>query len=155
MLAASDPSSAINDLLDRLASKFTVGDACWLWTASLTKGGYGTVRADGRTQTAHRVLYELLVGPIPPGMDLDHECHNNDPLCLGGPTCPHRACVRPSHLTPATRRVNLQRGRGLPLQKQKSNARLTCGNGHLRSLHAYRSKTQWICRECHRIWRKR
>lgn len=42
---------------------------------------------------AHRVAYELAVGPIPDGMEIDHSCRN-------------RRCVNPSHLRIATRKQN-------------------------------------------------
>jgi hypothetical protein len=60
---------------------------------------------------AHRVFYELLVGPIPDGYQLDHTCHNRDDGCVGGPTCTHRACVNPAHLEPVTGKVNSLRGK--------------------------------------------
>lgn len=85
-------------------------DTCWLWTGSLNKG-YGKVELGGGDVPAHRWVYERLVGPIPDGLDLDHMCHNEDPTCAGGDTCPHRACVRPDHLLPSTRSDNLRRGR--------------------------------------------
>lgn len=66
---------------------------CWLWTGAQNEHGYGTIWADGRTLKAHRVGYELHVGRIAPGVDLDHKCHN-------------RPCVNPSHLREATRRQN-------------------------------------------------
>jgi len=45
---------------------------------------------------AHRFAYELLVGPIPEGMDLDH-------------VCGVRLCVWPEHLEPVTHAENLRR----------------------------------------------
>jgi len=45
---------------------------------------------------AHRVAYELEIGPIPEGLTLDHLCGN-------------KACVRPDHLDPCTRGNNVQR----------------------------------------------
>lgn len=30
-------------------------NGCWLWTSSRNQKGYGVVRIDGRTRTAHRV----------------------------------------------------------------------------------------------------
>lgn len=45
---------------------------------------------------AYRYAYELLVGPIPPGHDVDHLCYV-------------RACVNPTHLEPVTRPENVRR----------------------------------------------
>jgi hypothetical protein len=49
---------------------------CWPWKRSLTKAGYGQINVDGRPQTAHRVGYTLLVGPIPEKELIRHTCDN-------------------------------------------------------------------------------
>lgn len=85
-------------LLERLEDKFLVmPDGCWEWISTKTQGGYGTIKIErGKTQMAHRVVYELFNGPVAPGLDLDHLCRN-------------RGCVRPHHLDPVTRSENLHR----------------------------------------------
>ncbi len=86
-------------------------DACWLWTGALDRDGYGQFWVAGRQVKAHRFAYELLVGPIPDGLQGDHQCHNRDKSCKGGPTCLHRRCVNsPDHLEPASGRDNTMRG---------------------------------------------
>jgi len=91
-------------LVERLADKFLVGDDCWDWIGSTYHDGYGIVCIgsiwDGNrtTRRAHRVIYELLKGPIPEGLVLDHLCRN-------------RKCVRPYHLEPVTQEENLRRSR--------------------------------------------
>lgn len=71
---------------------------CWLWDGSCDGQGYGEVRDGGVTFKAHRVVFEIFVGPIPEGMQLDHLCRNH-------------ACVNPfSHLEPVTPSVNFLRG---------------------------------------------
>lgn len=71
---------------------------CWEWAGSHSPQGYAFmyVRPGVRTN-AHRVAYELLVGPIPEGLDLDHLCRN-------------RGCVNPAHLEPVTGGENNRRG---------------------------------------------
>lgn len=86
-------------------------DSCWLFTGRLTSCGYGTIREGGRDSRrvmAHRVSYELHVGPIPDGLVIDHLCRV-------------RNCVNPNHLEPVTSRINVLRG----LAPAAINARLT------------------------------
>lgn len=102
-------------------------DDCWPWTWAINGKGYGSIRRDGKTRGAHRIAYELSVGPIPDGMDLDHVCHSNDPSCAGGDACPHRRCCNPAHLEPVTPFVNWQRGQS----PHAKDARKThCAQGH-------------------------
>ncbi len=70
---------------------------CWLWPRSTNGDGYGKLYVGKKLILAHRYAFELLVGPIPEGMTLDHLCRN-------------RLCVRPSHLEPVTIAENLRRG---------------------------------------------
>src|SRR5690349_16971313 len=51
----------------------TVGD-CWEWTSTLNSSGYGRFFANGTMRLAHRFAYELWVGPIPEGLQIDHLC---------------------------------------------------------------------------------
>ena len=106
----------------------TKTDSCWLWTGAKVRG-YGQFwMGGGRTVRAHRQLYEWSIGPIPYGLTLDHECHNEDDTCAGGATCPHRACVRPDHLVPRSTGANSLLGNG-PAAK---NALAThCSKNHL------------------------
>lgn len=82
-------------------------DECWLWTASMRQG-YGQLKVDGHMVNAHRLAYELWVGPVPAGHEIDHTCHNGSG-CDEGDACPHRRCMNPAHLEAVTRTVNLER----------------------------------------------
>lgn len=85
---------------DRFWSKVLRGPNCWLWVGSRNELGYGQYRIDNETRgRAHRVAYELLVGPIPEGLTIDHLCRNT-------------WCVNPAHMEPVTIQENLgRRGR--------------------------------------------
>lgn len=76
---------------------------CHIWQRCINSDGYGTVRINGTLRHAHIVEWESANGPVPNGLQLDHLCRV-------------RCCVKPDHMEPVTRAVNIQRG---------ANARLT------------------------------
>lgn len=92
-------------------------DTCWLWNGSTKAAGYGTfqIRREGETKwravNAHRYAYELWVGPIPEGLQIDHLCATP-------------ACVRPDHLDVVTQAENLRR------KSERIYARPFCHRGH-------------------------
>lgn len=81
------------DLGERFWAKVDKSGNCWLWTAALLKTGYGCLRINRKTTRAHRVAYELSVGPIPEGALLRHTCDNP-------------RCVNPAHLLLGDKRSN-------------------------------------------------
>jgi hypothetical protein len=110
-------------------------ETCWLWNAGTNGVGYGMFWVDkdrGRV-LAHRYAYELLVGPIPEGLTLDHLCRQ--------PTC-----VRPDHLEPVTHRENVRRGNGWGGRKARQTH---CLRGHeLTEANIYRKPSRPTSREC-------
>lgn len=90
------------------------GDGCWIWTGRQDGDGYGQFWLDGKHRRAFVVSYEMNVGPVPEGLELDHLCRV-------------RLCVNPAHLEPVTTQVNQLRGNGV----SGINARKThCDHGH-------------------------
>lgn len=95
-LEAPDRKSPVED---RFWPKVNKTESCWLWTGGTYPNGYAKFYRNGKQEIAHRVSYELLVGPIPEGRHLDHLCHT-------------RSCVNPDHLRPVTPKQNLEHQRG-------------------------------------------
>lgn len=81
---------------DRFWAKVDKSGGCWLWTAFVHPNGYGIFKVGRKAVGAHRVAYELLVGPIPEGYEIDHRT-----------SCP-RNCVNPAHLRSVTQAQNKQ-----------------------------------------------
>lgn len=70
---------------------------CWEWQGHRNRGGYGVFGENSKTlHMAHRYAWELVHGPVPEGLEMDHLCRN-------------KACVRVEHLEAVTRSVNCLR----------------------------------------------
>lgn len=61
-------------------TKVNEATGCWEWQAAKLPSGYGQAIFEGRHYRAHRMAYELWVGPIPEGMHVCHKC-DNPPCC--------------------------------------------------------------------------
>lgn len=107
---------------ERFESKIIrTAEGCWEWTgAHFQTTGYAIFNVlserDGRWRptVAHRVAYELFVGPIPDGRVIDHLCRN-------------RGCVNPDHLEPVTVQENVLRGEAWSAIAVRDNQ---CKRGH-------------------------
>lgn len=108
---------------------------CWVWAGGTFWFGHGRFSLGRKTVMAHRFAYELLVGPIPEGLVLDHLCSNPP-------------CVNPAHLEPVTSSENVRRGRGATAMREKTH----CPQGHpYDEQNTYRRPSGGrICRECSR-----
>jgi hypothetical protein len=133
------------DIYERLALGAERHDTgCWLWIGALSPKGYGLVQYRGRQRRAHRVSYEVNVGPIPHGLVLDHLCRV-------------RRCINPDHLEAVTIQENLARG----LSFSAVNAQKTeCVAGHPLSgenliVASYGRGIERVCRECRRRRRRK
>jgi hypothetical protein len=83
-------------LADRIWPRVQMTDTCWIWTGPRYRsGGYGRLLLRGKQARAHRVVWELLHGPIPDGLWVLHHCDNPP-------------CVRPDHLYLGTSEDNVR-----------------------------------------------
>lgn len=107
---------------------------CCEWIGYRREDGYGQIRVDGYGTIIHRIAYQILVGPIPPGLTIDHTCRN-------------RACWHVGHMEVVTQRENTLRGNTL----QAENAAKThCIHGHpFDEMNTIINKHGWRnCRTC-------
>lgn len=100
-------------------------EGCRVWTGTSDPGGYGTIKFGERTWRVHRIAYEMMIGPIPDGLVIDHLCRN-------------RACWWPPHLEAVTPAENSRRG--------SFATRTTCSEGHPYD-YVYPSGAR-ACRQC-------
>lgn len=108
-------------------------NGCWVWQGYKQKSGYSIINpgSDNNVRKlGHRHIYEILVGPIPPGLTLDHLCRNPP-------------CVNPEHLDPCTLIENINRA--IPYR-----AKTHCPRGHeyTASNTMFNMKGSKACRKC-------
>jgi hypothetical protein len=122
--------------------KLDTRSGCWVWQAASKGHGYGAIWVTsgtgvGQQMLAHRVGYELYIGPVPDGMQLDHRCRN-------------RACVNPAHLEPVTCEQNLKRSPRT--WATRNTAKTHCPQGHEYTLDNTRLDQNGgrYCRACAR-----
>lgn len=119
----------VRSVKERFDEKVDKSGACWLWTASRYPDGYGMFGVSkGVIRRAHRVAFELYVGPIPDGIFVCHRC--DTPLC-----------VNPEHLFLGTAKDNLTDCRDKGRYRQRgspgeSNGRATITEVTARAIKA-------------------
>lgn len=114
------------------------GTPCWIWTRGKTGAGYGMIRRGSKSQgsvSTHILSYQLCVGKIPNGLQLDHLCRNH-------------ACCNPRHLEPVAGQVNTLRGASPTVKAHLENS---CTKGHKltpENTYIITSKRDGPCRRC-------
>lgn len=87
------------NLLERVLQRLDRTGLCHIWTGTRHRQGYGLIDVEGKTLKVHRVVWELVNGPIPKGMKVCHDCFPN-------PDNP--SCANPAHLFLGTQGDNMR-----------------------------------------------
>lgn len=137
--AHGDPNRVLrrrHNTIDTFWSRVEKTSGCWFWTGSLDAYGYGRFSLNGKYKKAHALSYELVIGPVPLGLELDHRCRT-------------RHCVNPACLEPVTHAENIRRSEWSP----SVNARKThCKWGHpFDEANTYWWKGNRHCRMCRQM----
>lgn len=127
---------------ERLESRLDKSGPCWLWTGGQNSNGRATISFNGKNQLVPRVVYQLYVGEIPPGMYVCHKC--DVPLC-----------ANPEHLFIGTQYDNMRDCKAKGRAARPSEKITQCKSGHPFS----NENTRWVernglmvrhCRICDR-----
>ena len=89
-------SDRLEDLFIEFWAKVERSGDCLVWTGVKDTEKYGQFQVNGKPKSAYRVAYNMIVGEIPEGLELDHLCRNH-------------SCVNPEHLEAVTHQENARR----------------------------------------------
>ncbi len=106
-------------------------DGCWLWTARVNDDGYGEFRAFAKNVKAHFYSFVIYKGPVPQGLEIDHECKR-------------RNCVNPRHLRAIPHAKNVIRG-----EEHYKRQQTHCQRGHeFTAANTGYNREKRYCRAC-------
>src|SRR5580658_4118950 len=71
---------------------------CWVWQGSYFDSGYGRLHhgKSGKSERAHIIVYEEIIGEVPKNKILHHKCEN-------------KFCVNPYHCEPLTHKQHSEK----------------------------------------------
>ena len=119
---------------------FYESSECIIWTGGVSSTGYGTVRHKNKTKRVHRLIFEIINGPL---MAHEHVHHIKPP-------CTSKRCINPSHLAKTTAKEHPDTTGAI------NRAKTHCVHGHEFSeinTRIYKNVFGYIrriCRECER-----
>lgn len=73
-----------------IANTISVPSGCWEWQKFRNNSGYGCTSFKGKPWMAHRLMWVLLKGPLPPKLYVCHRCDRKG-------RCPQRAKTHCKH----------------------------------------------------------
>lgn len=88
---------------------------CHNWQGSKNKAGYGYIGYKGKHWLAHRFIWYITFGHLPPGFHIHHWCENT-------------SCVNVLHLIPVTPKEHIQLTPNSPSYKESQKT--ACDKGH-------------------------
>jgi len=127
----------VTEAAERFWSNVDQSGDCWLYLGAKTHNGYGRPSFQGRRIMAHRLAYELAIGPIPEGLQIDHLCRV-------------RSCVNPSHLEAVTQQENISRS-DAPTAVNARRAECIRGHAFTKDNTYVTADGRRQCRTCIRI----